>query len=89
MLSQEFAKRSPQGCINKPFKALFFDSWYDDYVGMICLVAVIDGQVKKGKNSFSQLQFSGDKIRCIHSDLNFEVNDVGIMYPTRQSTSIL
>ncbi|NDD54893.1 elongation factor 4, partial [bacterium] len=40
--------QAPTGSPEKPFKALLFDSWYDEYRGVICLIEVIDGAVKKG-----------------------------------------
>ncbi|KAI7826547.1 GTP-binding protein lepa [Gamsiella multidivaricata] len=69
---------SPSGDINKPFKALLFDSWHDTYVGVICLMAVIDGTVKKG-----------DRIVSAHSERRYEVTETGIMYPEQTPTSSL
>ncbi|KAI8363397.1 GTP-binding protein lepa [Mortierella sp. GBAus27b] len=69
---------SPTGDINKPFKALLFDSWHDTYVGVICLMAVIDGSVKKG-----------DKIVSAYSERRYEVTETGIMYPEQTPTSSL
>ena len=68
----------PIGDINKPLKLLLFDSWYDEYRGVICLVEVVDGFIKKG-----------DKIVSTHSGLDYEVLDVGLMYPEPISTSEL
>ncbi|GER02733.1 elongation factor 4 [Iodidimonas nitroreducens] len=39
---------APKGDIAKPLKALLVDSWYDPYLGVVVLVRVIDGQMKKG-----------------------------------------
>ncbi|KAF9166252.1 Translation factor guf1 mitochondrial [Actinomortierella ambigua] len=68
----------PTGDVNKPFKALLFDSWHDSYVGVVCLMAVIDGQVKKG-----------DKIVSAHSHRKYEVTETGIMYPEQTPTRSL
>lgn len=39
---------SPPGSKDKPFRALLFDSWYDQYVGVVCMVGVVDGVIRKG-----------------------------------------
>ena len=38
----------PKGDIKKPLKSLLVDSWYDSYLGVVILVRVIDGSLKKG-----------------------------------------
>jgi translation elongation factor EF-4 len=40
---------SPTGSIDKPLRALLFDSWFDTYVGVVCMLAVVDGVLKKGE----------------------------------------
>ncbi len=60
----------PSGNESAPLKALIFDSYYDNYKGAVCLVRVIDGQVK-----------SGTKIRMMHSGKEFDVTEVGIFNP--------
>lgn len=61
---------APVGDRQKPLKALLFDSWFDDYRGVVCLVAVHDGVLKKG-----------DAITLAQSDAHYEVLEVGLMYP--------
>ena len=69
---------APSGSEDKPFKALLFDSWFDEYRGVICLIEVIDGQIKKG-----------DRIIAAHADRKYEVLDIGIMYPDVYPTDAL
>jgi GTP-binding protein LepA len=60
---------SPTGDDNKPLKALIFDSWFDNYQGVIVLVRVFDGKVKAGDKSstagegVSHAERSGDIVR--------------------------
>ncbi|MFA6065913.1 MAG: translation elongation factor 4 [Candidatus Babeliaceae bacterium] len=61
---------APKGHLTEPLKALLFDSWYDDYRGVICLIAVHDGMIKKG-----------DMIKLAQTNQQYEVLELGIMYP--------
>lgn len=63
-----FAVGSPSGSIDKPFRALLFDSWYDQYVGVVCMLGVVDGKIRKG-----------DKITSAHSNAKYEVSEVSII----------
>src|SRR5574340_1477095 len=56
----------PKGEENKPLKALLFDSWFDNYQGVIVLVRVFDGRVK-----------AGQKIRLLATGHVFDVSQVG------------
>ncbi|AFN57245.1 GTP-binding protein LepA [Zymomonas mobilis] len=40
---------APKGDINAPLKAMLVDSWYDPYLGVVILVRIIDGSLKKGQ----------------------------------------
>ncbi|KAJ2722801.1 Translation factor guf1 mitochondrial [Coemansia sp. Benny D115] len=68
----------PQGGSEKPFKALLFDTWYDTYVGVVCLMAIKDGSIQRG-----------DKIVSSHSGTKYEVAEVGIMHPEQTPTTSL
>ncbi|KAJ2362268.1 Translation factor guf1 mitochondrial [Coemansia sp. RSA 2610] len=68
----------PSGSIDRPFKALLFDTWYDKYVGVVSLMAIKDGCIKKG-----------DRIVSSHSQTKYEVSEVGIMYPEPTPTTSL
>ncbi|OMJ23100.1 Translation factor guf1, mitochondrial [Smittium culicis] len=69
---------APTGDIKLPFKSLLFDSWYDTYAGVICLISVGDGNIKKG-----------DTIVSAHTGEKYQVNQVGIMYPEMKKTNAL
>jgi GTP-binding protein LepA len=60
----------PQGDPAAPLKALIFDSWYDTYRGVVVLVRIFAGTVRKGQ-----------KIKLMASGKEFEVVSVGIMAP--------
>ena len=64
---------APKGDENAPLKALIFDSYYDNFKGVICFVRVVDGQVKVGT-----------KIRTFMSDKQFDVTEVGVFSPKMQ-----
>ena len=61
---------APQGDINAPLKALLVDSWYDTYLGVVVLIRVIDGTIKKGQ-----------KIRMMNSGATYELDRVGVFTP--------
>ncbi|WP_035000349.1 translation elongation factor 4 [Bartonella tamiae] len=62
---------SPQeGDISKPLKAMLVDSWYDAYLGVIVLVRVIDGILKKGQT-----------IRMLGTNAKYPVERVGVFTP--------
>jgi GTP-binding protein LepA len=60
----------PEGDPEAPLKALIFDSWYDSYQGVVVLVRIVDGTLKKG-----------DEIRIMSNDKKFDVTAMGIFMP--------
>ena len=61
---------APTGDDNAPLQALIFDSYYDNFKGVICFVRIKEGTVKVGT-----------KIRTFMSDKTFDVTEVGIFSP--------
>ncbi|KAI8533886.1 hypothetical protein RHMOL_Rhmol10G0045200 [Rhododendron molle] len=68
----------PPGNCNSPLRMLLLDSYYDEYKGVICHVAVVDGTLRKG-----------DKISSAATGQSYEVLDVGIMHPELKPTGVL
>lgn len=69
---------SPKGDTEAPLKALIFDSYYDNYKGVILFVRVKDGAVKVG-----------DIIRTFRSDKQYDVTEVGVFSPKLAAKEIL
>ncbi len=71
---------APKGDDNAPLKALIFDSYYDNFKGVICFVRIMEGTVRVGT-----------KITTFNSDKEFTVTEVGVfspkMLPTESLTS--
>ncbi len=63
---------------NAPLKALIFDSYFDDYRGVITYIKVLDGNIKKG-----------DRIKIWSTEKELDVMEVGIFSPTMKSTDEL
>ncbi|MCD8574908.1 MAG: translation elongation factor 4 [Erysipelotrichaceae bacterium] len=60
----------PRGDINKPLKALVFDSIFDPYRGIIAYIRVVDGSIK-----------IGDKLRFMATQAEYEVVECGVRTP--------
>lgn len=58
---------SPNGDVNKPLKALIFDSYYDNYRGVVAFIRVFEGKIEKGMT-----------IKMMSNGKEFEVTEVGI-----------
>jgi GTP-binding protein LepA len=61
---------SPKGVESNKLKSLLVDSWYDSYLGVVILVRVIDGQIKKGM-----------KIKLMSNDQEYVIEKVGVFTP--------
>ncbi|MEQ8290011.1 MAG: translation elongation factor 4 [Gammaproteobacteria bacterium] len=69
---------APNGEEDAPLKALIIDSWFDNYLGVVSLVRVVDGQLVAGK-----------KMKVMSTKRDFLVDDVGKFTPKRTPTKIL
>ena len=64
---------APKGNRDAPLKAMLVDSWYDSYLGVIVLVRIMDGVLKKG-----------DRIRMLSNDSTHHVDRIGVFKPERE-----
>ncbi len=60
----------PKGDRNAPLKAMLVDSWYDAYLGVIVLVRVIDGSMKKGS-----------RIKMMGTGAVYDIDKIGVFTP--------
>ena len=68
----------PNGIQNSPLKAMLIDSWYDSYLGVVVMIRIIDGVLKKG-----------DKIFMMQSGAKYTVDTVGVLKPKIQNVGSL
>ena len=61
---------APKGDREAPLKALLVDSWYDAYLGVVVLVRIIDGTLRKHQ-----------KIKMMRADAHYEVEKIGVFRP--------
>lgn len=61
-----------------PLKALLVDSWYDPYLGVICLVRIIEGTLKKGM-----------RVRLMGAKASYGVDGVGVFTPAKENRDSL
>ena len=69
---------SPKGNRDAPLKAMLVDSWYDAYLGVVVLVRIIDGVLKKG-----------ERIRMMQTNAVYPVDRVGVFTPKMLQTDVL
>ncbi|MFW5972089.1 MAG: translation elongation factor 4 [Bacillota bacterium] len=69
---------APDDTINKPLRALVFDSFYDSYQGVVAYVRIVDGQIKPGQ-----------VIKMMANNKKYEVDEVGIFQPEMKKTKEL
>jgi GTP-binding protein LepA len=68
----------PRGDSTAPLKALLIDSWYDSYLGVVVLVRVVDGELKKGQ-----------KVRMMATGGAYTVERVGFFTPKQVAVETL
>ena len=61
---------SPKGNQSSKLKSLLVDSWYDSYLGVVILVRIIDGKIKKGM-----------KVKLMSTNKDYEIEKVGVFTP--------
>ena len=69
---------APEGDENKPLKALIMDSWFDNYLGTVSLVRIVQGRMQKK-----------DRIRMLSTNQEYVVEDLGIFTPKRKPENSL
>ena len=68
----------PTGNPDAPLRAMIVDSWFDPYVGVVMLVRVVDGQLKKN-----------ERFKMMASGASYEANNVGVFTPANQPRDAL
>ena len=69
---------APKGTLDAPLKAMLVDSWYDSYLGVIVLVRIIDGQLRKG-----------DRVRMMQNGSTHHVDRIGVFRPAMTEIDVL
>ncbi len=69
---------APVGELDAPLKAMLVDSWYDSYLGVIVLVRIVDGKLRKG-----------DHIKMMQTGARYSVERVGVFRPEMQAVDDL
>jgi len=69
---------APKGDRDKPLKALLVDSWYDSYLGVVVLLRVIDGEIKKGM-----------RVKMMGTGGSYQIERVGVSRPKKEVVASL
>ena len=69
---------APKGTLDAPLKAMLVDSWYDSYLGVIVLVRIMDGQLRKG-----------DRVRMMQNGSVHHVDRIGVFRPAMTEIDVL
>ncbi len=69
---------APKGDPDAPLKAMLVDSWYDAYLGVVVLVRILDGHLKKG-----------ERIRMMNTNAVYPVDRIGVFRPAMQMIDVL
>ncbi|WP_341816640.1 translation elongation factor 4 [Wolbachia endosymbiont (group A) of Agelastica alni] len=69
---------APQGDVNAPLQAILVDSWYDTYLGVVILVRVKNGVLKKGM-----------RIVMMSNNATYQIDNIGIFTPKKVMTGEL
>lgn len=67
-----------QDKLELPFRCVMFDNWHDPFRGIVCMMRILEGAVKKGET-----------VSSVHTGQSYEVAEVGIMHPGQQPTAAL
>jgi len=69
---------APKGNPDGPLRAMIVDSWFDPYVGVVMLVRVVDGELKKN-----------ERFKMMASGAAYEANNIGVFTPANQPREML
>ncbi|WP_434288420.1 translation elongation factor 4 [Celeribacter sp. SCSIO 80788] len=61
---------APKGDVTAPLKAMLVDSWYDSYLGVVVMIRVIDGTIKKG-----------DQIKMMQTGATYKIDKLSVLKP--------
>ena len=67
---------APKGDADAPLKAMLVDSWYDSYLGVVVLVRIIDGRMKKN-----------DRVRFMSNGTIHQIDRIGVFRPAMQDVA--